>query len=148
MTPVDASQTDHCPEEGRYGDCHSAALASMLDLTLDQVPLFFDGRPARECWDHVAEFLASYDLALVDVVFGKEFTLEEVLRSQQSTNPDVYYTLGVCSPKGHGHTVVCCGGEVVHDPTYPVDVTQYRPMDDGFWWVGYLVPLGLTRRSR
>lgn len=145
MTPVH-STTPHDPDNGLWGDCHSCCLASILDLPRDQVPQFFDARPAKECWASVEEFLAGYDLATVDVPYPGEFSLTEVLTSQKHTNPGVYYVLGVSGPHDTGHSVVCCDDEVVHDPTYSGDVHLYRPAVDGKWWVTYYVPIGLTRR--
>lgn len=146
MTPVMATEIDHNPAEGRFGDCHSACIATLLDLPRDQVPLFFDDRPAKECWAHVEEFLRSFDLVPFDVVYPTKFSLEEVLLGVSLTAPGCYYILCVKVPCGLHHSVVCCDDEVVHDPTPGIDADQYGTPDGAHWCATFMVPRGLTRR--
>jgi hypothetical protein len=115
-------------------------------LPRDQVPLFFDHRPAAECWAHVSEFLASFDLVPMDILYSTRFSLDEVLLSVSLTAPGCYYILGVKVPCGLHHSVVGCDDEVVHDPTFGIDLDQYEPPEGSHWCVTFMVPRGLTRR--
>lgn len=69
MTPV-KQRYKHDPENGVWGDCHRAAVASVLDLALDDVPHFADGGAGGEEFERrVREYLLSR--GLVVGVFGQ-----------------------------------------------------------------------------
>lgn len=134
----------HRPEKGEFGDCHRTAIACILDIPRDEVPNFgeFYGIPGAF---HAAErqFLASRGLALVNVVF--QAPLDQVLMTMGATNPDAYYLLGGTSRTGVGHSVVGLGGQIIWDPSID-DAGIVGPMDDGLYWISYLVPLVTMRR--
>lgn len=134
----------HRPEQGEYGDCHRTAIACILDLPRDAVPNFGEHYDDTDAF-HAAErqFLASHGLAKVNTLFQAD--LDQVLAHIASVNPDQYYLLGGTSRSGCGHSVVGLGGEIVWDPSLD-DSGIVGPMDDGFYWVSYLVPLSTTRR--
>jgi hypothetical protein len=50
MMPVEMI-VDHCPEEGRYGDCFRACVASLMELPAEAVPHFCDGNPGWEVFN-------------------------------------------------------------------------------------------------
>lgn len=106
MKPVDQTRS-HDAAAGVPGNCMQAAIASLLELDIDQVPDFTDGvitdTPERigEYWRRVEEFLADRDM----YYFGLP---EQGL-------PGLHLASGM-SPRGVRHVVVRDGWDVVHDP--------------------------------
>jgi hypothetical protein len=143
MTPV-FNSVRHDPENGLYGDCHRVCIASLLDLPANEVEHFCDGTTQPpETWDRQERWLNARGLSSVNVVFPGDTLLEDIFTTQNLMNPDHYYILGGNSSIGCGHSVVCKGGEIVHDPSGGGIVA---PMPDslnphGFYWITYLVPL-------
>lgn len=134
MTPV-KQRFLHRPDEGQFGDCHRAAVASVLDLPLDEVPHFYEGgRAAAEAERVEREFLRSR--GLVPVVVAFEADIGRVLKAMGAWNAGTHYLLGGMSKNGVGHTVVCLGGEIVHDPA--IDGSGIvGPMEDGLFWITF-----------
>jgi len=133
----------HRPELGEFGDCHRTALACLLELEPEDIPNFgqwYDynvhgSRFQNEC----AAFLASRGLKVVDVAYN--CTLEDMLTTLGSLNPDAYYLLGGQSRTGLNHTVVGKGGAIIWDPSLD-DAGIVGPCQPaGMYWVSYLVDL-------
>lgn len=140
----------HEPQNNIIGDCHRAALASVLDLPIHKVPHFAQleqETPGYTFWGGVREFLASRGLVAVDHYWdGAVFALADLLRWQGSINPSAYYLLGGTSPRGFPHTVVGLGGEIVLDP-HSDNTGLSAPLENGFWHTTYFVPMALTRMA-
>ena len=139
MTPV-MQRNQHDPDNGVYGDCHRAALASLLDLTLDEVPHFMDGLGPDdgEAFNLAPEkFLRSRGLTPIIFAMTPGEELQEILNACQAWNPGVLYLLGGESASNCGHTVIAGGGRIVHDPS-PNKVGIIGPMKDGLYWITYL----------
>jgi hypothetical protein len=87
------------------GNCFSACLASILELSLDEVPCF-----TGEDW------LSQYNLWLAD----NNLALVNCLYKDAEGNvlaPAGYSILAADSPRGNWkHAVVCFNGNIVHDP--------------------------------
>lgn len=125
----------HKPHDGIYGDCHRAAIASILELSLDDVPHFCDLTLFPSDWVlHERKWLHARGLTTITQVY--EGRLEDVLNSVGGLNPDTYYILGGTSKTGCGHSVVACNGEIVHDPSL-TDAGIIGPMSDGWYWVTF-----------
>jgi hypothetical protein len=129
----------HAPDAGIYGDCHRAALASLLDLPYGMVPHFMDGLSREEAYkfqDAERVFLQSIGLypICLNLTSG---SFEDCMRYLQHNNPGVPYLLGGTSRNGTNHTVICCDGKLIHDPS-PVDSGIIGPCDDGYFWVTYI----------
>lgn len=136
MTPT-KQRNLHRPGEGVWGDCHSACLASMLDLPLDDVPHFGEGGPdGQEFNRRVREWLSIRGLGQASAAFEGE--LDAVLRMMRHVNPGVYYILGGRSLTGVNHSVVALENRIVHDPSLN-ESGIVRPCEDGFYWVTFLV---------
>lgn len=141
----------HHPSRGEIGDCHRTAIACLLHLRPDEVPHFgeLSWDHERNAWAdpcpfqrHVTEYLASVGLAEVNVAY--QDSLENVLAAQRATNPRAYYLLGGHSRTEVNHTVICCGGSIVWDPSLD-DAGIVGPCQpDGLYWVTYLVPLSMV----
>lgn len=105
----------HKPEDGRFGDCHRAAVASILERPIEGVPHFANGWPSGDVFaQREREWLLTQGVAPVIVAY--ECGLEDVLRCMEAQNPTIFYLLAGESAQGVGHTVVCRGGKIVHDP--------------------------------
>jgi hypothetical protein len=102
MIPVHQRRL-HDTDNGVYGDCMAAAVASLLHLRLEDMP----------------------ELAAPGVIQGLE--LERFLRARGLTllwlRPPimvdlrgVYHLLAGPGPRGVRHVVVACDGDMVHDP--------------------------------
>ncbi len=143
MKPV-KQRNKHNPDRGVFGDCHRAAIASILELDYDEVPHFADGGPDGEEFNRrVIEFLKVKKLTPVHVIYPGESlggNLADILTCLKSHNPGVHFLLGGTSRTGVDHTVVCCDGAIVHDPSKNASGIV-GPCDDGHYWVTYLAAI-------
>lgn len=126
----------HNPDAGVYGDCCRTVYACLLDKHPSEVPHF-----AEQHWDDTdawarAEdtYLATQGVRLVRIAFSIESTsLEQVHSWAKHSMPGLYYVLHGTSRNGTGHVVVCCDGEIIHDPAQD-DSGIVGPID-GYHWV-------------
>lgn len=129
----------HDPENGSYGDCHRAAIASVLEIAYEIVPHFMNGLGPRDgdiFEQREKEFLKEFGLVPVCIPFTSEAGLEGVLEVIGARSPGVYFLVGGKSERGVGHTVVGYGNKIVHDP-HPSGVGISGPMDDGLFWITF-----------
>lgn len=110
MIPVYQEHPFHAPAAGIHGDCYRAALASLLEFPLSDVPHFM-AYPQAERREVFRNFLRP--LGLIPVVLpGAEFRSVIV-----SSGIDcMHLILGVAKDDGCPHTCVGRNGVVVHDP--------------------------------
>ena len=125
-----------------YGDCHRAALASLLDLPAAKVPHFMhglgpdDGLIFNRLQD---DWLASRGLACIVFPIGiEDDDIPRACKSLSSWNPDKLFLLGGSTRGWVGHSVVADKTGIIHDP-HPSKLGLERPMRDGFYWVTYIV---------
>lgn len=145
MTPL-KQRNGHRPEEGIYGDCHRAALASLLNMSLDDVPHFCDADsflPGAESLSiREKRWLAKHGLTNINILYPGETSLDDVLSTMNAVNPGVAFILGGTSVSGCGHSVVAGNGRVLHDPSPLAPTTDHGsivgPMKDGFWWLTFI----------
>lgn len=133
----------HDPDNKVFGDCHRTALACMLDLQPSEVPHFYESGDPLEFDRLLKEYLTSINLCEVNFPFLNE--LDAVLNHMGFLNKNVYYILGGTSPRGTSHSVVACGGEIIHDP-HPDGGNLVCPMSDGYYWITVYVPNTFERR--
>lgn len=126
----------HEPKNGIHGDCHRAAIASILELPINNVPHFGDGGPdATEFVKRVDTFLWLHDMIQITILYNCE--LSDVLYVVGTMNPDTYYLLGGRSKNAVDHTVVCLNDQIVHDPA--IDGSGIvGPCNDGFYWITFI----------
>lgn len=134
MIPV-RQRIKHDPANGRWGDCHRACIASILELPYEDVPHFCDGDPTGEEFNRrEREFLLQH--GVVPIILGYLCDdLDAVLRCQAVCNPDNYYVLGGKSTTGTPHSVVCLNDEIVHNPN---DAQIVGPLDDGLYLITFM----------
>lgn len=124
----------HDPENGTYGDCVRACVASVLELPAMEVPHFYEDNCDGETgYARIREWLAGRNLAPFFVYFNGSDPLETVLEHMTVANPEAHYILYGNSGEGD-HVVVCQGGKVVHDPAWIADGIA-GPNSNGFWVV-------------
>ncbi len=110
MKPVYQTQS-HNPEQGQFGDCFRAMIASALELPIEDVPHFLrecEGEPLT--WRRgINAFLRSYNLAFINIGnsptwmrdHGITGLMHEVIGETQ------HDTL---------HSILAIDGEPIHDP--------------------------------
>lgn len=135
----------HRPDEGQIGDCWRTAIGCLLDKPPADVPHFTEG-----AWNNTAEanakaraWLATQGLSFVESAYAG--TLEGVMASVAANSPNVHYLLGGNSRTGVGHSVVACNEQIVWDPSID-DAGIVGPMDDGYYWITWLVPHFLVKQ--
>lgn len=143
MTPY-KQLNRHKPSDGLIGDCWRTSIACLLDKRPEEVPHFCD-----TCWNdgvtaarNARSYLATQGLSHIEYAMAGD--LVSVLASVGASNPGLYYLLGGNSKTGCGHSVVCCDSEIVWDPSLD-DVGIVGPMDDGYFWVTWLVPAKIQK---
>ena len=136
----------HRPDEGQVGDCWRTAIGCLLDLPPTEVPHFVE-----TCWNdtptanlNARRWLATKGLGFVELAYSGD--LDSILASIAACSPHTYYLLGGNSRTGVGHSVIGCHDQIVWDPSLD-DAGIVGPMDDGYYWVTYLVPLLIVRNA-
>lgn len=149
----------HDPKNGIYGDCHRTAIACVLDMDAADVPHFMDGASGRsdgpeetaKAWDahdRVEAWLNARGIATVNILFPGEVPLREVLNTVAATNSRgrPVFILGGESRNGVNHSVVCCDGEIVCDPSLD-DSGIIGPCDDGYYWLTFFGAMAATDKQ-
>jgi hypothetical protein len=143
MTPHKQLFT-HRPEGGQIGDCWRTCIACLLDKRPDEVPhLVEDWQDHERTVRATRAYLSTHGLDYVEYVLQAD--LADVLRSVGGINPGLHYILSGNSSAGCGHSVICCDDRIVHDPSGNGIV---GPMDDGYYWITWLVPAALKARDK
>lgn len=150
MTPA-RQLIEHCPAEGRYGDCHRTCFAVILDLPPEAVPNFYRGenyeRPLVAEYEQRA-WLAERGLGIATFAFpGDMSDLAGLLLMTASWAHDVPLILGGTSSLGSNHSVVIMNGAIVCDPSGngivgPLDCDQWQVsvLGVGLAWNGRTEP--------
>ena len=98
------------------GNCFAACLASLLDLSIEEVPNFCHEERNNTYWMRkVQKWLLKYDLGIVSLNFYKLEDMKEAIKIGNFPK-NVYYIISGQSPRGLLHAVIGQNGEVVHDP--------------------------------
>ena len=151
MIPVDSQFKEHDPDNAEIGDCLRACIASLLELSIDDVPHF--ARDSYPDWEktnkQLNKWLAERELVMIDlpIRWPDDHSIESMLSWVASCNPDVYYKLSGKSQRGFSHCVICYNDEVVHDPTYGSPHGIVGPVDDdGTYWLSFLASGWMLKR--
>lgn len=143
----------HRPEEGVYGDCHRTAIACVLDMDAKDVPHFMDGAgdnvDAEDLHIVAERWLNERGIATITILFDGSGALEDVLSTIANTNTRSHpvFILGGKSRNGVNHSVVCCDGEIVCDPSQD-DSGIVGPCHDGWYWLTFFGSLQATCRPQ
>lgn len=135
----------HRPDEGQIGDCWRTAIGCLMDRSPHDVPHF-----VQDCWQNSGRgnqnaraWLALHNLGFIETPYASA-PLPDVLAAVGAVNPNTYYLLGGNSRNGVGHSVICLDDRIVWDPAID-DSGITGPMDDGYYWVSFLIPLFLVK---
>lgn len=122
------------PENGSYGDCVRACIASILELDGDAVPHFFhdncDGQTGNA---RITTFLQPLGLAPFLVNYPGSLTRDDILEMMAVLNGNAYYLLFGRTDTGD-HVVVCHGGKQVHNPSW-IASPLVAAGEHGYWTV-------------
>jgi hypothetical protein len=136
MKPQTQEFPQHDPENGVFGDCLRAALASILELGLRQVPHFVKKHwdDDEACEQAVNQFLSKRGFLKLHLPY--EPYLEFLEGQAQITGADCYHLMFGFDYDGNPHACVGLNGQMIHDP---------HPMRRGFanppseWEIGLMV---------
>lgn len=130
----------HDPDNGQYGDCWRASIASILNCgNIEDVPHFFhDGATGEVGFSRIERWLNFKGFALFRLIYDGSQPFQDVLNSMYFTNPNTYYLImGECD--GNPHVVTGLNDRIVHDPAW-LERPMTGPIDPGFWVVFTLIP--------
>lgn len=134
------STIQHDPENGKRGDCDRACVASIMELSIDQVPHFYDYDPSEggdTGHENKRRWLReTFGLKWIDLPFEAP-SLEVMLESLATFAPGCHVTLTAKSKRDVGHTVIVLDGKIVHDPTYGEPHGLVGDLD-GYYWLGFI----------
>jgi len=131
----------HDPDNGVWGDCHRVCFAMILGLEAEEVPHFYEEGPDPDFEEVQKERIKSFlrSRGLVEFHIGYSVSChDDILYTIGAMTPDGAYILGGTSTRGCGHSVVCLGDKIFHDPTGSGIV---GPMKDGYFWVTIFSPI-------
>ena len=114
MKPVD-QLFPHDPENGIYGDCFRAVIASLLGVSAEEVPHFLhDNCDTTTFNSRISTYLKDFDLCYFECTVYDIKKWKELCRI---TRP-IYHIITDKSPRFPDtyHSVIGCDGEIVHDP--------------------------------
>jgi hypothetical protein len=143
----------HKPSEGIFGDCHRTAIACVLDMDAKDVPHFMDGTPgtgdAEAAHDNAEAWLNARGICTINILFPGDLPLRAVLDSVKFLNMRSHpvFILGGQSRNNVNHSVVCCDGEIVCDPSLD-DSGIIGPCDDGSYWLTFFGVLQASNRQQ
>jgi hypothetical protein len=90
----------HDPDNGQFGNCMQACIASYLHIELEEVPHFHhDGCAADVFWDRVEDWLDEHNRLLTYAKQGNMFSI--------ASGPSV---------RGTTHCVIMCDDQLIWDP--------------------------------
>jgi hypothetical protein len=150
MIPVFQTITKHDPANLQFGNCYQAAIASVLDLTLESVPHFgLNDKPeeisGEEFAKRINQFLGPLGLRVIwfFIPLADVYTWRDHLAEDGHLT---YHLIGGKSIRGNPHVTVGLNGKLVHDP-HP-DGGPLSPVDGKFDFGFFIrttpVPLGLN----
>lgn len=125
----------HAPEEGTYGDCLRACVATILDLNTEDVPHFYhDDCAPEEGNQRLRDWLAKRGLGAYWVGYPGDISVDEIITSVSENGQGIPFILYGETAYGGQHVVVCRDGKKVHDPAWAA-APFVGPGNSGQWVV-------------
>ncbi len=140
MTPQNML-TLHDPDNGQYGDCFRACIASLMDMPAESVPHVLENYGAEEDADFIGrmnDWLRPHGFLFLE--FPTACDEDNLSRVSRGYFYDLHYVLLGTSPRGCNHNAIYKAGDLVHDP-HPDGGGIIGPAEDGFYWLGFLARL-------
>lgn len=131
MIPVDMLCL-HDPQQGIYGDCQRACIASLLELNPKDIPHFYESGNDLIFWKSLNGFLAEHALLHLQVEafnFGMGIF---------KGHADCYHMIYGNSCRNTLHAVVGLNGVIVHDP-HPSRAGLLPDNKETPWFFAFLV---------
>lgn len=136
MTPV-KQVINHDPKNGAWGDCHRAAVASIMDLPLEAVPHFSEyGAFCNGPDTGDTRWFKARGLRPINIPYNGP-SADAILETIENCNPGIIFIFGGTSRNGIGHSVVASRGKIIHDPS-PTESGIVGPMEDGNYWATFI----------
>jgi hypothetical protein len=133
MIPV-VCRVKHDPENGKWGDCVRACVATVMELDAEKVPHFFeDGCDAITGNDRMRNWLAGYRLAPFWAHYDGSLSRDELLETVGENSPGVPMILYGSTGEGD-HVVVCQDGKIFHNPAW-YGGSLIGPASHGHWTI-------------
>ena len=101
----------HDPDNGVYGDCMRACIASLLEYKYEEVPHFYTVDDAEEFDKKLREFLQQEGFALMTTV---PIDIDDGAFTHGQNG--IYHIISGNTVRGTYHATVGLDGVVVHDP--------------------------------
>ena len=133
----------HDPENGKWGNCQSACIATLLGVAIEEVPHKNKEITGEQQDKMFNEYLAQYGLMLMRINLDPDFYN---WNQQYVGVGDVYHLIFGKSERGTYHSVVGKNGEVFHDP-HPSKAGLLPPSDDNEWQTVFLIRIDNKRTS-
>lgn len=140
MTPLKQTIL-HDPENGQYGNCMQAAIASLFDLHIEQVPHFGDGLGDDEGEKQQAQIIKWLQNSMDDSYGIIGFSITDKHHKgwceflEHSTG---YHLISGWTARGTYHVVVGKGGVEVFD-VHPSGIGLLQPTEDKPWYIEFIV---------
>lgn len=130
----------HDPDNGDWGDCFRACLASLLEIDAADVPHFMDGGfDPLHTFSNVQDWLAPMGWGMASIVVDCD--LQEALDFNCAIRFKAHFMVTGMGPTGCDHTVLATEGAIVHDPS-PRSAGLVGPCtQDGMYHLAMLVKL-------
>lgn len=120
MKPIFQTITKHDPDNGQYGDCFRACIASALYLNIEDVPHFADNNASfPKAMLICQDFLRKYNLALMIGVYKTDSAhkvIDHLKWEASQVRDEITFLIGGISPRGHSHVVLANTDGAFHDP--------------------------------
>lgn len=135
----------HDPENGKFGDCLRASVASILDIeNVNDVPHFYhDGCEPETGDERFRAWLLSRGLAPFVLFFDGVIPRDEIMQCMAVTNTDINYLLFGLNADGVDHVVICRNDKIIHDTAW-FKTEIVKSQAHGMWSVMVFVPVVLT----
>lgn len=138
----------HDPDNGQYGDCFRACIASLMELPIKEVPHFMHCNSPEEAKDDTEAMIKLWKWlkpqGLGFFVYTAA-TAPEHLHAWQDyfllkLNPDTHHIISGYTARNTFHSVIGKGGHMVHDP-YPSGIGLLQPSEENPWVFEFIVKL-------
>ncbi len=132
MKPTDMTIL-HDPDNGYYGDCQRACIASLLEIDINEIPHFYETGNDSEFFKSLNRYLATQGLVHVETM-PIDFKL-----SQYRNKGNLYHMIYGETVRGSQHAIVALNGEIIHDPHPDKAGLDKSKKDD--WHYAFLVKM-------
>lgn len=130
----------HNPSEGLFGDCYRTSVACILNKDPSEVPHVFEeiGVNPDDAAEQMLEYLRSEGYESIELCYGPDYDLEDVLNISKLNNSTLPFILTACVGKTN-HCVIVQGGEIIHDVSHTPCPIIGPCNDTEVWHLEYII---------